>query len=166
MGLRGRHGEEGCHRGRHSTRCTRGRWSGMIRDGMETVSWRRWWGSIGWNNNKRKKDVGGEGGDCEDQESKGTNPCGAFPSSIDFGWGEIWILGEDRIHVDLADVRCDVEKERKPADPVEKLNFANLPSLRRETLQRSEDLMEEGAESNVRRGGTFETGIAFTNEEA
>ena len=99
--------------------------------GVEAVYWWRLWGSIGRNDDKREKNIGGEGSDSEDQESKSTNPCGAFPSSIDFGWGEIWILGEDRVDVNLADVRCNIEEEREPADPIEELDFANLPDLRR-----------------------------------
>ena len=66
----------------------------------------------------------------------------------------------------MPDVRCYIEQEGKPADPVEELNFANFADLGRESLHCCEDLTEKGANANFGRGGTFEAGIAFRNEEA
>lgn len=43
----------------------------------------------------------------------------------------------------LTDVRCDVEEEREPADPVKELNLAYFANLRRETPCGMIDLLEE-----------------------
>lgn len=50
---------------------------------------------------------------------------------------------ENRVNMKLTNVRRDVEEERKPADPVEELNFAYFADLRRETPRRTVNLLEE-----------------------
>ncbi len=42
----------------------------------------------------------------------------------------MWVCGEYWVNVKLANIGGDVEEERKPADPVEELNFADSTDLR------------------------------------
>lgn len=77
------------------------------------------------------------------------------------------VLLKDGIDVKLADVRRYVEEERKPADPVEELDFADLADLGWKTLHGFENLPEKGDYAGLFLvWGTFEAGIAFANRQA
>lgn len=56
---------------------------------------------------------------------------------------------ESGIDIKLADIGRDVEEKRKPADPVEELDLADLGRLRREAFHRHVDMSEEGEQSTV-----------------
>ena len=58
---------------------------------------------------------------------------------------------EDWIDMKLANICCDVEEERKPADPVEELNLAYFANLWRETTCGPVDLLEESNDSQFLR---------------
>jgi len=104
--------------------------------------------AIGGHDDKREKEIRGEGGDGKDEKGKSADAGCGFPSLIDFLGSEVRICCEDGVHVELTDVSRDVEKERepwrtvndivlipkkrngnRPAHPVEKLDFADLADL-------------------------------------
>ena len=85
-------------------------------------------------NEERKHEIGSQRGNGKDQKSKGSNSSRMLPSIIDFCRTEIRVLLEDRVDVKLANVSRNIKEERKPANPIEKLNFAYPADLQRKTL--------------------------------
>ncbi len=64
----------------------------------------------------------------------------------------------------LADVSRDIKQERKPAHPVEELDFADFADLGWKSSKGGEDLAEEGDDADLlRRRRAFETGVAFAD---
>jgi len=88
-------------------------------------------GLVGGGDEEGEEQVGGEGGDGEDEEGEGADARRIFPFRVDFRGRHVRVGFEDGVDVQLADVGGDVEEEREPADPVEELDFAYPPDLRR-----------------------------------
>ena len=123
--------------------------------------------AVSGDDNEGKEEVGGETGDGEDEEGAGANAGGGFPSFVDFGGGEVGVCREDGVDVELADVGRNIEKKRKPSDPIKKLDFANFADLGWKAFQRSKDLAEKGDNPDfLGRWRAFQTGISFANIKA
>ena len=69
---------------------------------------------VGGDDEEGEDDVGGEGGDGEDEQSVGTHAGGFFPLLIDLIRRQIWVSGKVRVAVDLTNVGCLVEEEPEP----------------------------------------------------
>ena len=104
---------------------------------------------VGGDYEEGEDDVGGEGGNGEDEEGVGADAGCFFPFLVDFLGGEVGVGGEVGIAVDLADVGGLVEEEAEPAEPVEKLGFADFADLGRQADNSAVCLAEEGNETGV-----------------
>lgn len=59
------------------------------------------------------------------------------------------MLVEDRIDIELSDVRGRIEQEGKPSNPRSQLNFADFADLWWQLTYRLEDLLEKGEKARI-----------------
>lgn len=132
----------------------------MVVVGVEVGCWRR--GFVGGDDEEGENDVGGEGGDGEDEQSVGTDASGFFPLLIDLVRRQIWVSGKVGVAVDLTNVGGLVEEEAEPTQPIEELGFAHFANLRRKTDDGAVCLLEEGDQTGILlRRGPLESRITF-----
>ena len=111
---------------------------------IERIRWFFFGGClVGGRDKEGEDDIGGEGGDCKDEQGEGTDAGRFFPFLINLVWGEVRVGGEVRVAIELADIGCLVEQETKPAKPVEKLGFADFTNFGWKSDDGAVSLLEE-----------------------
>lgn len=122
---------------------------------------------VGGRDKEWEHHVGCEGCNSPDEEGEGSDTGAFLEEMVDLREGHAGIGFDDRLDVELGDPCREVEEETKPANPSEKLDFADFTSLGWKPPHRPEYAFEEGNHAAFICGRwSFFSRISFVDEDA